>query len=237
MMCSAFAIITPAADERQYIYDDSGKLTQQQFNELSQKAKQISEKNGALFIAAVNDGYIQYGDKFCSVNGISTLQDVVLLIITLQNGNINYDIYTYGDAYSKISDREIDRILDARGVSNIKEGDFYGGISAYLTKSSKAYGGLLWAEPKVPVICGIVVGAIAMLIISLSIVASYKKKMRSTNYPLERYTTINIKESNDIFLGRTVTKVRINSGSSGGGGGGRSSGGGVGGGGGHRGGR
>ena len=64
------------------------------------------------------------------------------------------------------------------------------------------------------------------------ICGNYKKKLKSTTYPLDKYAKLKLKDKKDTFIGKHVATVIISSGN-----GGRSGGGGGGGGGGFAGGR
>ncbi|MGM9683811.1 MAG: TPM domain-containing protein [Eubacteriales bacterium] len=238
LVLSAFTTALYAAPVEKHVYDDAKYMSESQINELEIKASELSDKSGASLIVATYGGSYYEGDDFCRKNSISTKDDIVLLIITKSSGTYYYDIYTYGDAYSNISNTEVDRILDASDVyDNIKSGNIADGASAFLTRAEKAYSGLLWASPRVPIICGVVTALIVAIAITVGIIVSYKKKQRSASYPLERYTTMNLVGKEDIFLGSSVTKVRINTSSGGSGGSGGGGGSSHGGGGGHRGGR
>ena len=61
---------------------------------------------------------------------------------------------------------------------------------------------------------GLIVGAIVGGVTIGIIIYQYKRKVKSPIYPLEKYTTLDLNHfaCSDMFLRRTVTKVRINSG-------------------------
>ncbi len=217
-----------------YVYDDADFLDVAEEAELNTRLYELSAETGAQVLVYLTDDSYYEGVWFCSDHGYDTSDDIILLIITEDYGTYYYDLYTYGEAYYEISNSEVDRILDHKDVyENIKAGSFLAGITGYAEASSKAYSGILWAPVKSTLTVGIVVFVLVMLITSVSIISSYKKKLKATIYPLERYTTLDLKDSSDVFLGSSVTKVRINTSSGGGRSGGSRSGGGSG----HRGGR
>ncbi len=159
-------------------------------------------------------------------------EDLIVLEINYYHYTNTYYYYldTFGDAYDKISDSEVDRILDARGVyDNIKGGRFADGVEAFAKLTSKAYRGKLqepwWNTVLVSFIIALVIGAVTVT----CVVYRYKRKLKAPVYPLDRYARLNLSvdECSDIFIGSTVSKVRINtsSGRSGGGSRGRSGGG------------
>lgn len=159
-------------------------------------------------------------------------ENLIVLEINYYHYTNTYYYYldTFGDAYNKISDSEVDRILDDRGVyENIKGGRFADGVEAFAKLTSKAYLGKL----QEPLLNTVLVSFIIALIIGGvtvgCVVYRYKRKLKAPMYPLDRYARLNLSgdECSDIFIGSTVSKVRINtsSGRSGGGSRGRSGGG------------
>ena len=159
-------------------------------------------------------------------------EDLIVLEINYYHYTDTYYYYldTFGDAYDKISDSEVDRILDAKGVyNNIKSGRFADGVETFAKLTSKAYRGKLqepwWNTVLVSFIIALIIGGVTVG----CVVYRYKRKLKSPPYPLDRYARLNLSgdECSDIFIGSTVSKVRINTsnGRSGGGSGGRSGGG------------
>ena len=159
-------------------------------------------------------------------------ENLIVLEINFCNYTNTYYYYldTFGDAYDKISDSEVDRILDADAVyDNIKGGRFADGVEAFAKLTSKAYLGKLqepmWNTILVSLIIASVIGAVTVA----SVIYTYKRKLKAPIYPLERYARLNLSsgDCSDIFIGSTVSKVRVNtsSGRSGGGSRGRTGGG------------
>lgn len=159
-------------------------------------------------------------------------ENLIVLEINFYNYTNTYYYYldTFGDAYDKISDSEVDRILDADAVyDNIKGGRFADGVEAFAKLTSKAYLGKLqepmWNTILVSLIIASVIGAVTVA----SVIYTYKRKLKAPIYPLERYARLNLSsgDCSDIFIGSTVSKVRVNtsSGRSGGGSRGRTGGG------------
>lgn len=137
----------------------------------------------------------------------------------------NYDLYVFGKADSRISYSESDAILDAEGVySSIKSGDYYSGALEFIALSYEYYS-VDWSRL---IVVAVLVGAVVAGVVGICVICSYRKKLRSTIYPLDRYAKLSLIHSDDMFMGSFVTKRVIQSS-----GGGRS---GVGGSSGHRGG-
>lgn len=156
-------------------------------------------------------------------------EDLILLTVFYTNSSYSYYLYTYGEAYSRLSDAEVNAILDAGTVyHNLKGGNIYDGLSAFISETQpRAARFALNADHIVPVL---VISLIVAAICCGIVVARYKMKLKPTNYPLDKFAKLDLTEERDIFTGSFVTKRRISSssggsGRSGGGGGGRSGGG------------
>ena len=176
---------------------------------------------------------IPYSNDYAILDVIDELRstDLIILTISLQNGVYYYDLFTYGNAYEKISYSDVNAILDAGAVyDNIKGGNVYEGVLAFIDMADGRMGTFCLKTEQIPGI--LLISLIAAMIACAVVVARYKMKIKPTNYPLDRFAKLSLTAEKDIFIGSFVTKHRVSSSSSGGGhsgGGGRS--------GGHRGGR
>lgn len=192
----------------------------------------IDERNCHMLILTDT---IVYQNDYAIRDVLQSLRstDLIVLTISLSDGVYYYNLFTYGNAYQKLSDSDVNAILDADGVyDNIKNGNAYEGVLAFIDMTD-ARMGVFSFKPEL--VSGIlVISLITALICCIIVVARYKMKIKPTNYPLDRFAKLSLTEEKDIFTGSFVTKRRVSSssssgGRSGGGGGGRS--------GGHRGGR
>lgn len=215
------------------VQDDMGVLSQSEEQLLSQKVKAISqEKNINFYFVLVDQSYYE-GTTFLAKEGIDKDQATVLVCVTRASGIYYFDLYTFGAAEKRITDDEVEWILDA-GMP-IKQGKLTQGLfcmaDAVQTyyQSTAAY----WGK------CFLVAFFISLAIaggVYLWVFFAYRRKNRGVSYPLESYTNLDLTTQEDRFMGTFVTKTRIvrsSSGTGGGFGGGRIGGGG----GGHRGGR
>lgn len=174
-----------------------------------------------------------WGEEFLAEYGIDERTPTVLLIISKDRGEYFYNLYTYGNATGRIPSKEVDYLLDTDAVyDNLKTGKLREGTLAFLATAETAYNGRLGASYAViAVVCG-VISLLVGFFVCLGVWSRYKQKMRSVDYPLDRFAKLELLEDKDVFKGSFVTKRVISSGGSGGGGGSS-----HGGGGGHRGGR
>ena len=231
LVCSTFSLTASAGSE--FVHDNSNVLTNSQEEELNAIANELFSKTQAKFYVVTVGAMYYEGENFLYSNGLNEYEDIVLLVInTYELPTIYYDIYTYGDAYNKITDAEIDRLVyNDQVYDNLKGGEIFEGAKAYLALGETAYSGHLRAKTSTIIITSVIIALIAASIAVIAVVISYKTKKKSANYPLDKYAKLDLTEKKDIFMGSSVSRVRIQSNS-----GGRSGGSGRGGGGGHRGG-
>jgi uncharacterized protein len=238
LLCLVAVLVFPAAAEETRVYDPSGMLTEAEASSLAARMDELSSAYGVEFYFATyvaENRYDDfYGDDYCTrvqnLNGT----DAVLLVVTYEefNRTYYYNMYTYGDANYDINQKEVNYILDDYDVYyNLKGGEIYDGAKAFFELSATAFEGRLGA----PWILVILVSAVIALIIGLAVcagvVASYKKKRASVDYPLEHFAKLELTKEKDSFVREYTTRTYVPRSSSGGGGSRH------GGGGGHRGGR
>ena len=235
-----FAIPTAAASAVPTVYDPANLLYAYEEQTLTATARDARERTGCAFYVAtyrVPEGgdsyfYRYVGEDFLEDFNLSEQSDIVVVVLTLDDGVWYYDYYTYGRADRVISQKEVDYMLDHDSVYDvIKGGDPATGLDALLSLSADAYAGRVGASYVTIAIVAFVLAAIVAVIACVGVYASYKAKKRAVDYPLDRFAKLELTAQNDVFKGSFVTRRVIQSNS--GGGGGSSHGGG----GGHRGGR
>ena len=240
LLCLAVCLALPTAAEENRVYDPSGMLTDAEASALATRLDELSENADVELFFATYEAYGPqddfYGDDYCTrvqnLNGTNA----VLLVVTYErlNNTYYYNMYTYGDANFAISQKEVGYILDTYAVYyNLKGGEVYEGAEAFFELSAQAFAGRVGA----PWILVIGVSAVISLIIAFAVrgvvVAVYRKKKATVDYPLDRYAKLELTHETDHFVTEHTTRA-YSPRSSGGRGG---SGGRHGGGGGHRGGR
>lgn len=238
LLCLVAVLAFPAAAKETRVYDPSSMLTESEAASLAARMDELSSEYGVEFYFATyvaENRYDDfYGDDYCTRVQNLKGTDAVLLVVTYEkfNRTYYYNMYTYGDANYDINQKEVNYILDDYDVYyNLKGGEIHDGAKAFFELSATAFEGRLGA----PWILVILVSAVIALIIGLAVcagvVASYKKKRASVDYPLEHFAKLELTKEKDSFVREYTTRTYVPR-SSGGGGGSR-----HGGGGGHRGGR
>ncbi len=213
------------------VHDETGVLTAEEKTALEAGLKDFAQRKKVnVFYVLVNQSYYE-GEDFLPIVGLDEDDDVLLVCITQKNGIYYFDLYTFGAAENRITDGEVELILDA-GMP-IKSGELARGLSAMTLEMDTYYqsAGAYWGK------CFLIAFCVSLAIgigVYLWVFFAYRRKNRGVSYPLESYTNLELTMQDDRFMGTFVTKTRIpKPSSSGGGGGGRVGGGG----GGHRGGR
>lgn len=221
------------------VYDPADLLTDAEEASLDTQLTDLSATYGAeLYMATYTaehyyDDFI--GDEYCRDIRNLRGEDAVLLIVTydLSDGRYYYDLYTYGSANHAISQKEVDYILDSHDVyDNIKSGRVALGAEAFFDLSAQAFEGRVGASWAVVIGVSAIIAVVIALIVCAGVVASYKKKKASVDYPLDRYAKLNLTVEKDSFVREYTTRTYVPRSNGSSGGGSR-----HGGGGGHRGGR
>ncbi len=210
--------VMPSSANGLRVIDQVGMFTDAEIDELNTAIAEAEEGSGVKFFIVTSYEYY-YDSEMPEVCGLDEYDDFCALLI---EDDLTYTLYTYGLAYDRISDGEVDDILDDTAVySNIKSGRPFEGAMRFLEITPKTvelpYGSII--------IVAIVIGAVAAGITVACVVSKYKMKGRPTNYPLNQFAKLDLTHREDHFIGKHVSVVVTSSGSSGGGGG-RSGGGG-----------
>lgn len=227
LLCFVLILPISASDSVDYIFDDVNIFSPNDLQTIEQYIIKISNQNLKYIVGTANKDYYDkdvLADKFCDTHNISQNENVILLIINIYDpSEIHYDMFTFGNAWNYISDAEADRIIYHKDVyNNIKSGKILDGTLAFLKYSEKAYNGHLAMPLRNIIIISIICGLIVSIIVCALVIIKYKTKLKSASYPIEKYAKLKLKEKQDIFLGSSISKTRVQSSSSsrGGGGGG-----------------
>ncbi len=214
------------------VIDQVGLFTEQERAELNRAIDEAEKKSDGVRYFIVTEKNL-YADKerLMRLCGASETDDVCILSVKIsaEYSQRYYDFYTNGLATKRISDSEVDDILDDPAVfENLRYDNAAAGVLRFLEITPDAIAVPYLTIILIAVFAGLTGAGIAVA----AVVSTYKKKMRSTNYPLDKYARLDLTGNEDQFIGKHVSVVIT---SSGGSGGGRSGGGFGGGGGGARG--
>ena len=235
---SSFAYSNEAIPAGELVTDRDDLIPDADEAEISEALRSAKDKCGTDIRVYVYRGMEYYDWSYYLDDSDENFDSLVLLVIQYDTWDSTYYYYldTYGEAQYDISDTEVDRILDNPEVyNNIKSGNLKSGIIACADLAATAVSVHLRPNFVKVLIISLIIAAVVAVAVALSIYFSYKKKLHSESYPLERYASLDLRIERDSFITKFITRVRIRS--SNGGGGGRSGGGRSGGGGSRRGGR
>lgn len=238
LVCLSFAFALPVVAESGRVYDPTHMLTDTEAENLGALLDELSAEYGVeMYLAThmADDRYDDfYGDDYCTRVRNLKGADAVLLVVTYEelNRTYYYNMYTYGQANYAISQKEVNYILDTYDVYyNLKDGNVYEGAVAFFEMSAKAFTGRVGAPMGAIVVVSAIISILIAFAVRAAVVAVYKKKKASVDYPLDRYVKLELTHEEDSFVREYTTRTYVPR-SSGSSGGGR-----HGGGGGHRGGR
>ena len=158
------------------------------------------------------------GRKYCYEAGLSYLEDdVVLLVINMSDRM--YDLFLWGEPYGSISKKQVNSILDDM-ESNMRSGNYNGAVRNFISSLEDIYAENL-ASPddeesdfQVYIFIAVAVGLITAGIFVGVVSLRYKMKLTPTNYPLDEFTQLELKDRDDVFLSRNVVKTVVQSSSS-----------------------
>ena len=183
-------------------------------------------------MSAIGGGFADQWLEVLELNG----RDAVLLVVTYDpydSYDYFYDMYTYGRADHAINDKEVNYILDDSDVyGNLKNGYICEGCEAFFPLSAQAFTGRVGVAWSVIILVSAAISAVIALVVRGSVVAAYRRKKASVDYPLDRFAKLELTHESDAYVREYTTRSYSPRSSGGGGGGSR-----HGGGGGHRGGR
>ncbi len=233
---SCFAAATPSL-----VVDNAGLLSEEERQLLEARLSEISDKYSADIVVVTED-YIgsatptEYADDFFDYNGYGRGEnrDGALLLISMEDRD--WYVSTSGSCIDSISYSIIEKHI----LSDLSDGNYYDAFTGYadicekmLDKSSSGDGNysdsdysreyLKYQLPKL-IIISLVIG----MIISFLIMIKYTKQLKTVRAQTKADSyvvkgSLDVRVAKDIFLYRTVSRVRRqtdNSSSGRGGGGG-----------------
>ena len=237
MMIAVASVSCFAASTQSLVVDNAGLLSETERQSLEARLSEISDKYSAD-IVVVTENYIgnathtEYADDFFDYNGYGRGEnrDGALLLISMEDRD--WYVSTSGSCIDSISYS----IVGRRILSDLSDGDYYDAFMSYadicekmLDKSSSGDGNysdsdysreyLKYQLPKL-ILISLVIG----MIISFLIMTKYTKQLKTVRAQnkADSYVvkdSLDVKVAKDIFLYRTVSRVRRQTESNSGGGG------------------
>ena len=232
VILATLALPISAQSVGEKVFDNASLLTAAEEREIADAIASAEGQSDCIFYfatyteAAVRaaGGRSYLGERFLKMNGLSDRDDIVILTVYRDGYTYYYDMFYYGEAPSRINDKEVNYILDYPAVyDNIKGGNLSDGAESFFALSAKAYKGRVGISYLLIGTISLIIGALIGGAACLGVWKSYKRKKRPVEYPLDRYAKMELTAQSDQFTGSFVTRRVIQSssgGRSGGGGGG-----------------
>lgn len=214
-----------AADGRPpLVVDNANLLTSSEEYSLESYLSGVSDRLGVNIVVVTENSIgsktpTEYADDYFDYNGYGN--DGVLLLINMSERD--WYVSTKGSCEDKVKYETIGKMI----LSDVKKGNYYSAFVSYADTcegmmEGTGSGALLFARnaPRF-----IIVALIAGVIISFLIMIKYTKQLKSVKAKAKAddyvvKDSLELKSAKDIFLYRTVSRVRRQTESSGGGGGG-----------------
>lgn len=220
-------LISASAEEERVYFSGDSLLTPYEILQIEDALAEAEEATGVKFRVYIssNSYYTPEGTVLSNL-GVSSSDDLAVLLIEKYAGSYYYELFLYGDASKLIDYDESDLILDNSTIySSIKSGKLKVGIEEFASFTADMLVENRQSS-KTSVIVFTVIASLASGGIAVgTVVYKYKKKLKSPIYPLSKYARLSLDYQSDQFLGSTVTRTRVSSsgsgGRSGGGGGSR----------------
>jgi len=210
------SVTTFASTER--IRDPHSLLAPSDVSELESELRAAEERCGVPIRVYLNDRSKNFIFGEYEIEELYGYSDtVVLLIEKMSAGYYEYELFTYGDAYSYISDSAALDILDDDLLySSVKGGRLSEGVSRFATLAQDKVSEGLRSRKNTVIIVAAIVALLGGGIAFGSVFFVYKRKLKSQVYPLSKYAAMTLDHSTDNFIGSNVVRTRVSSSSSGG---------------------
>lgn len=197
-------LTVPAAAAAGHVIDEADLLTPSQEQQLEEKLASVSKKlNMDIVVATTDDtGYsstMRYADDLYDYSGYG--DDGVLYLIDMDNREMW--ISTAGKAMSRLSDSDIDAMLDEL-YSYVSVDDHYGSAMAF-AELCEEYCGVNWGFTVLLSFgIGIVVAFIATSVMKGQL---NNVQLKAGAWDYMKQGSLNITEARDLFLYRNISRT------------------------------
>lgn len=242
LLLAAFCCFLPvgaAAADGQPVFDEAGLFRAEEITSLEDECKRLSEKWNFDFVIATTDDAEgktaqAYADDFYDTGGFGRGSDKSGLLFLIDLDNREAYISTAGAAIDLYTDSRIEQMLDDV-VFYLPDEEYYHAAAAFL-ESADAFArqgvpkkhyrydaetgrilrtySLSWGNF---VIAGAAALAVSLTFAAL-LYARYNRNAKAAPYPFRQQSKMELVQSEDHFLNKTVVTRRINTSSGGGGG-------------------
>lgn len=220
VLCFLSVFSFPVFAESSRLVDNAGLLSESEYETVLEKLDGISEALGADIVVVTTDSLgdktvVEYADDFFDYGGYR--QDGVLLLLAMEDRS--WCISTTGDCKYAVSNSKSDAIGDGI-LEYLSSGDYESAFiefadrcNSYIVSYRNGDTDTDYSYEKEQLsLLAIPVSLVIGLIVALIVVAVMKGKLKSVKFQTaaDNYIkegSMNITESRDLFLYRTVSRV------------------------------
>lgn len=226
LLCVSCFGITAFADDPAYLTDVDGFFSQEEYDDISQRLEEVSDKFDSdviIYVESWIHGDVEeYAFEICEDYLEETGgEDAVLLLIGTESRD--YWFITKGECEYAFDNSNFD-LIEEKVVEKLKVNDFHGACITYADYCEKIIPDADFNKGLhnlIMVGIFLIIGLVIALVVCLILKAQLKsvKKQKTANNYVKR-GSFDLTTSNDLFLYKNVKKIKRESGSSGGHGGG-----------------
>lgn len=209
LLCVLFSFTGVFAAEQSRVYDYAGLFTTEETQELEESIGEYREKtNLDLVVVTIDDAEgktsREYADDFYDYNGFGVGSDHSGILLLIDMDNRMAYLSTTGRAIEILTDSRIQEITD-EVASCVGDGEYARGAQVFLEKTDA------FVNPNITGMLLIAL-ALAMLVGAGSVVGvwyKYTHGHKADQYELDKNSSLDLSQRDDIFMGRFVTSRKI----------------------------
>lgn len=219
LLCVWFSFTGVFAAGQNRVYDYAGLFTTAETQELEESAAEYREKtNLDLVIVTIDDAQgktsREYADDFYDYNGFGVGSDHSGALLLIDMDNRMAYLSTTGKAIGILTDSRIQEITD-EVASYVGDGEYAKGARVFLEKTDEFVNPNITGMLLIALVLAVLVGAGSVA----GVWYKYTHGHKADQYELDKNSSLNLSQREDIFMGRFVTSRKIPRNTGGGGGG------------------
>lgn len=219
LLCVWFSFTGVFATGQNRVYDYAGLFTTAETQELEESAAEYREKtNLDLVIVTIDDAQgktsREYADDFYDYNGFGVGSDHSGALLLIDMDNRMAYLSTTGKAIGILTDSRIQEITD-EVASYVGDGEYAKGARVFLEKTDEFVNPNITGMLLIALVLAVLVGAGSVA----GVWYKYTHGHKADQYELDKNSSLNLSQREDIFMGRFVTSRKIPRNTGGGGGG------------------
>lgn len=209
LLCVWFSFTCVFAAGESRVYDYAGLFTTAEIQQLEEEAAEYREKTDLdLVIVTIDDAQgktsRQYADDFYDYNGFGVGSDYSGALLLIDMDNRMAYLSTTGRAIQILTDSRIQKITD-EVASHVKVGEYAQGARVFLEKVDGFANPNIMGRLLIALVLAALVGAGAVV----GVWYKYTHGHKADQYELDKNSSLDLSQREDIFMGRFVTSRKI----------------------------